>query len=358
MWTRIFLFGDICRYPPIPRHVQERIPTYLKSLKIEHSDNLSELPEYLYKFQLLQNLEIRYCSNLKSLPVPGGQLRLTSLQKLVIWGCDGLTSLPYELLESCVSLQDLTIHNCNGLTSLPSKLLDSCANLCSLSIWGCHGLTTMPADLLKSCTSLQSLCLSLLHNLNLFPSDLQQMPSLSSLELYEVPKLITVPKELAYCNRLSTLKIGGFSDSVEFDWSAFSSWSSLRKLQLYEWPHLVSLPVQLRHLTALRQLKLYHLAKVQVLPDWFSEFVSLEELCLVNCMKLCYLPSMETMRSLTRLCRLDIYYCPLLEERCTQRTSPDSEWAKISHISYIRIGYNVINSGVISIFLVHLIFIS
>ncbi|KAM1064628.1 hypothetical protein EV2_029431 [Malus domestica] len=88
----------------------------------------------------LQELTIRYCSGLVSLPE--GISCLTSLQKLTIRDCEGLVSLP-EGISNLTSLQELTIINCSGLVSLPEGI-SNLTSLQELTIRDCSGLVSLP----------------------------------------------------------------------------------------------------------------------------------------------------------------------------------------------------------------------
>ncbi|CDP20664.1 unnamed protein product [Coffea canephora] len=270
-----------------------------------------------------------------------------NLEELVIQRFMG-DQFPRWLMDLPTTLPKLALlelyycHRCREL--LP---LQNFASLKQLEIRGCNGLTNLPTDMLQSCSSLQKLRVIDCDNLITFPLDLQQTPSLLEVGLWVCPKLKTsmTPKGFGVLTSLRKLLIGPFSDDDhenssiynEFDWSGLisssSSSSTLRELLLYGLPHAQSLPHQLQYLTTLTSLYLFHFGAVEALPDWFGNFVALEELTLYNFKKLGHLPSMDTMRRLTKLTCLHIYRSPLLKERCTpEHSGPDSQWSKVSHI--------------------------
>ncbi|XP_027177185.1 uncharacterized protein LOC113776266 [Coffea eugenioides] len=253
-----------------------------------------------------------------------------------------------DLSTTLPKLASLEFNYCNRCRELLP--LQNSTSLKQLEIWGCRGLTNLPGDMLHSCISLQKLRVTYCDNLISFPLDLQRMPSLLELELYRCPKLKTsmTPKGFGFLTSLRELIIGPFSDDDddenssiynEFDWSGLisssssSSSSALRRLELFGLPHMESLPHQLQYLTTLTSLTLHDFGGIKALPDWFGNFATLEELDLFDFKDLQHLPSEEAMRSLTKLKSLSVSGSPLLQERCTPKSSgPDSQWSKVTHI--------------------------
>ncbi|KAJ6361204.1 hypothetical protein OIU78_001778 [Salix suchowensis] len=88
----------------------------LKKLSISSSDDMEYLPEVgLQNLSSLQQLDIRYCSRLKSLPLHGQGM--PSLQQLSIYECPRLTSLSESKSQGMIpylpSLQELRINGCS-----------------------------------------------------------------------------------------------------------------------------------------------------------------------------------------------------------------------------------------------------
>ncbi|CDP17512.1 unnamed protein product [Coffea canephora] len=97
----------------------------LKTLVVVGCENLRELSEDLYQFQALEHLEIWGCPRINSFglnPNKGQKSLLKSLEELIIIGCDGLTRLPVEMFEPCMSLRRLTLSGCHNLVSFPLDL--------------------------------------------------------------------------------------------------------------------------------------------------------------------------------------------------------------------------------------------
>nr|XP_027071439.1 putative disease resistance protein RGA3 isoform X2 [Coffea arabica] len=265
----------------------------LKRLTVTFCENLRELPEDLYQFQTLEDLEIQGCSRIKSFGHPnpknsfGQRGLLKSLKRFTIDECDELTRLPAEMFESCTSLRKLTLFKCRSLVS--------------------------------------------------FPLDLRRTPSLVSFSLCGCPNWIAeMPSGFGYLTSLREVSIGPFSDYsvIEFDWAGLASSSTLRHVYLYGMRDTKSLPHQLQCLTTITSLSLRYFGAIEALPDWLGNFASLDELILLGCPKLEYLPSLDAMERL-KLRRLEISYCPLLKRRCTPQSG--SECPKISNIPKLEI---------------------
>ncbi|XP_061343023.1 putative disease resistance protein RGA3 [Gastrolobium bilobum] len=104
----------------------------LKSMQIARIEQFPQ-DSWLENFTSLENLHIRECSHLKSLPQ--GFQSLSSLQHLTIERCPALTSLP-ESIGNLKSLDRLVISECNDLTSLP-KEMENLKSLNTLIILDC-----------------------------------------------------------------------------------------------------------------------------------------------------------------------------------------------------------------------------
>ncbi|XP_049401898.1 putative disease resistance protein RGA4 isoform X4 [Solanum stenotomum] len=296
----------------------------LEHLLVLNCGEFRELPQSLYNLRSLKSLSIGDCTNFSSIPVSRGENHLTSLLKLRLYNCDGLTSLSSGLLEHCQSLESLNVNKCNNLVSLP------------LHVWG--------------------------------------MPSLSYLNISKCPKLESVPAgSLHRLTELRTLHIGPFSELVDFEafqliFNGIQSLSSLCVLWVYGHAHWDSLPYQLLEFSSVTEIgitdfgikafpietlelvsckQLQHLLindcpYLEALSDGLGNLVSLVELSLSNCKNLQHLPSRDAMRRLTKLRRLNIKGCPQLEESCTNRSGTNSQWSKISHIPQISVEFTTI----------------
>nr|XP_028958341.1 putative disease resistance protein RGA3 [Malus domestica]XP_028958342.1 putative disease resistance protein RGA3 [Malus domestica]XP_028958343.1 putative disease resistance protein RGA3 [Malus domestica]XP_028958344.1 putative disease resistance protein RGA3 [Malus domestica]XP_028958345.1 putative disease resistance protein RGA3 [Malus domestica]XP_028958346.1 putative disease resistance protein RGA3 [Malus domestica] len=305
--------------------------TSLGELRIRNCQNLRHLVRDGWGIQTalcLKVLEIYKCSNLEALPSLDN---LTSLGKLSIVECDGLTGLPSGL-SSCTSLGNLRIEDCQNLKALPS--LDNLTSLGELSIVECDGLTGLPSGL-SSCTSLVELKIERCKKLiSLAGVDVTSLQSLSSLTILDCKKLRYLPTGLHTLTRLEIMQIGGLWQ--ELDSFPVSQIPSSNKLAIVGWPKLKSLPQIINHSTnPVTVLAICTCDGLETLPEWLGDLTSLAQLSIGACKNLKSLPSAQDMQRLTKLDHLLILGCPILKETCASGTG--TEWPKISHIPKIKI---------------------
>ncbi|XP_027165395.1 putative disease resistance protein At3g14460 [Coffea eugenioides] len=306
--------------PNVPQTLEGPNSQTVLELSQPHTCIDNSATQRLVGLESLEKLEISLCDSLKSISFPKGDKYLTALRELKISYCDRFSRLSIPQLTE--SEWDSTPRPSLSATSPPPLLL----------------LEKLKVD---CCPDLIS-----------FPIDLTRTPSLSTLVISYCPKLTDLPKgKLCSLTSLRTLSIGPFSETTELHSFLYlfdalppphPYFPSLSELFLRGWSHWESLPEQLQGLSALTTLFLEGFG-VKSLPDWFGKLSSLERLCLLDCKKLENLPSHQSMRSLTRLRKLESDGCPLLKERCKPKSSSssttesNSEWSKISGIPQIEI---------------------
>ncbi|KAL9328445.1 hypothetical protein ACSQ67_003448 [Phaseolus vulgaris] len=133
-----------------PEYVLEGL-TSLRSLSIYNCDNLKSLSEGVRHLTCLEILIIWSCPVLVTLP--SNMSQLTTLQTVTIEGC---STLPYGI--QCVpSLRTLYIMNCKSI-SLPEWVGDM-TSLQKLEIWLCGELRSVPSSI-QRLTNLSSLTIS------------------------------------------------------------------------------------------------------------------------------------------------------------------------------------------------------
>ncbi|XP_061996651.1 putative disease resistance RPP13-like protein 1 [Rosa rugosa] len=217
----------------------------LKQLRIWDCEQLELITErFLDDTCQLEEIHITTCPNLKSLPE--GLCHLTNLQSLYIWECQSLVSLPrlsvwprVMNIEACEklgvahllrdmmhsnNLEVLTIDYCEGLTtpSFPPNLtsleiykIKNCkalmesqglhilTSLRELTLWGKDdpGLVCFPPgenskekEMLLP-RSLVTLIIQGFQNLKKLSKDFQFLTSLETLEIWNCPKLTTIPEK-------------------------------------------------------------------------------------------------------------------------------------------------------------------
>ncbi|KAL6293475.1 hypothetical protein ACE6H2_001617 [Prunus campanulata] len=279
-------------------------PVSVVNFNIDHCSGLQSIPD-LKLFTCLHELDIGNCERLESL-VSSGPVFVV---KLHIWGCGGLQSIP--TLNLFTSLLELNIDECERLESLVSSGLQLPASLVTLEITNAPNLESLPS--------------------------LDNLTSLYQLVIFDCENLKYLPTRLHCCSSLKTLDLGGFWEELDSfpDFHLGTSLSQLQRLALRGWPKLKSLPQQIQHFTSVTSLKILEFDGVEALEDWLGNLTSLTTLEIYWCKNLMYLPSVTAMQCLTELQTLEIWECPLLEERCTNDSGP--EWPKISHITHIKI---------------------
>ncbi|KAK7367058.1 hypothetical protein VNO80_09065 [Phaseolus coccineus] len=133
-----------------PEHALEG-QTSLRNLRIVACQNLKSLSEGVQHLTCLESLRISYCPKLVTLPSNMNQL--TALRSVEIVGC---STLPNGL-QRVPSLRTLDIQGCSS-TSLPDWLGDM-TSLQKLEIWNCRELRSVPSSI-QRLTNLSSLSIS------------------------------------------------------------------------------------------------------------------------------------------------------------------------------------------------------
>ncbi|TQD85022.1 hypothetical protein C1H46_029413 [Malus baccata] len=188
----------------------------LEYILISNCQNLKSLPDGLCHLSNLQTLVIGFCGSLVSFPRLSGGRRASNLRGIIIKDCEKLEALP-EDMHNLNSLEQLIIDYREGLTFPPNLTsliiwkVKSCKSLWELE-WGLHRLTSLkiggkdpdmvsfPPDMVRMetlfPTSLTNLSIDGFPNLkNLSSKGFQFLTSLQSLELWNCPKLASIPEE-------------------------------------------------------------------------------------------------------------------------------------------------------------------
>ena len=158
----------------------------LERLHISNScESLESLP--LGIFTKLQCLYIRDCENLKSLSTQ--DMVLTFLQEIKIKDCLELESLPGGGLHSCLPcLPRLELSNCPKLSqfsqgnlplNLQSLIISNCNNLKPQKEWGLHGMVSLTCFEIEGGSS----------NVKYFPEEGLLPNTLTSLCISRLPNL-------------------------------------------------------------------------------------------------------------------------------------------------------------------------
>lgn len=296
--------------------------TTLMELQIHGLSELTCLPDGLLHCNVnLEILRLSSCPNLTHI-VPTICDSNTSLRELSIRGCEHFTKLP-EGVNNLSCLEILSIEECPNFRCFPDLIGDGQLTLLRhLKIAYCDALTHLPHEMIASCPNLRSLRVSHCSSMISFAFDLDRMSCVSFLWISNCPQWTSAPEWLGHLHCLSELRIGKFSDMVQFHsfkacLDVLQYLPTFYSLRLYGWQQWTSLPDEVQHLSGLRTLHVTDFG-IEALPDWLEELPYLEELCLYSCKKLKYMPSPISMKQCTALRRVSIFGCPLVRKSCTQ----------------------------------------
>ncbi|TYH19132.1 hypothetical protein ES288_A05G328500v1 [Gossypium darwinii] len=226
----------------------------------------------LGSFPMVKHVKIAECEELKfiSAALEGSHhQRLTCLDSLEIWFCQNLISFQIEDGSSVTNLTRLVLWNCKSLKSLPEQMHSVFPSLEFLGIFDCPKIEWVPKEGLPS----------KLKEITIFGSD----KLIESLIRKREWSLHTLPSLTSFSLSYSGVEMECFPDEHLLP-------SSLTSLRINDLPNLKSLEYKgFQHLTSLCDL-------------WISD-----------CPKLQSIPPNMLPPSLSRL---EIWSCPLLEERC------------------------------------------
>ncbi|PNY15325.1 CC-NBS-LRR resistance protein [Trifolium pratense] len=161
----------------------------LKSMVIEGVEQSPLESSWLKNFISLEELHIRDCSNMKSLPQ--GFEFLSSLQTLSIERCEELvldSDISKTELEGLKNLTSLTLRAIPKLKYLPCGI-EYLQCLKDLRIYDCHGLSHLP-DSISNLVSLRQLVISECRWLQSLPKGMERMKSLHTLTIINCSLLL------------------------------------------------------------------------------------------------------------------------------------------------------------------------
>ncbi|CAI5976257.1 unnamed protein product [Closterium sp. NIES-65] len=193
---------------------------------------LSQLPERMGSLASLQQLRLRDCTCLVSLPDSFGQLRIELLE---LYNCASLTALPHNF-GSLSQLQTLRMIWVYHLSNLPDSF-GQLSNLRHLELEQCTALRDLPGPVGSPCQgqiwlpALESLRLVGLRHLDSLPP-LGQLKNLRRLTVSLLWKLEELPPSLSLLSNLQTLVIHGCSQLKSLPHNVPSALSSLSSLAI------------------------------------------------------------------------------------------------------------------------------
>ncbi|XP_024040654.1 putative disease resistance RPP13-like protein 1 [Citrus clementina] len=338
-----------------------QLPSSLKKLKIWRCDNIRTLTVEegiqsssgrRYTSSLLEELEIRDCPSLtcifskNELPATLESLEVgnlpPSLKSLYVSHCSKLESIA-ERLDNNTSLEKINIYHCENLKILPSGL-HNLRQLRKISIQMCGNLESI-AERLDYNTSLTKLCIRWCKRLEALPKGLHNLTSVQELRIGgELPSL----EEDGLPTKIQSLHIRGNMEiwkSMVERGRGFHRFSSMRHLEIGGcYDDMVSFPLEDKRLgtalplpASLTSLSILLFSNLERLPSSIVDLQNLTELRLHGCPKLKYFPEKGLPSSLLQL---QIWRCPLIEEKC--RKDGGQYWDLLTHIPYVKIDYKVV----------------
>ncbi|XVF83312.1 hypothetical protein PTKIN_Ptkin16aG0476700 [Pterospermum kingtungense] len=348
----------------------EALPCGIRKLVIEGSNmNDSILEQMIQSCSHLEDLSIKGCSNLRSLPE--GSLPIT-LKKMDIGRCDvldyskilmytSLESLEIEQRRCDIPLEHFPlrsfpmlnrlsfwhIEDLKSIGALGGSQQQQLASLNSLEIRYCPNFICFEIDEGVSATNLTSLKLSGCVNLKSLPEQMRSLfPSLEELSISECPEIESLPKEglpsklKSVCIESSDKLIGGMMRrNRNREWT-LQTLPSLTHFAIFQAKEIEIGCFPDEHLLppSLTDLWISDLPNLKVLDDkGFQHLTSLRRLYILGCAKLQSMPPKSLLASLSYL---NIENCGLLKEGCQKEKGKD--WPNISHIPVIEIDDQVI----------------
>ncbi|KAH9684433.1 putative disease resistance protein [Citrus sinensis] len=337
-----------------------QLPLSLKNLLIHKCDNIRTLTveegiqsssSRRYTSSLLEHLHIESCPSLtcifskNELPATLESLEVgnlpPSLKVLDVWSCSKLESIA-ERLDNNTSLETIGILWCENLKILPSGL-HNLRQLQEISIRRCGNLVSFPEGGLP-CAKLTRLEISSCKRLEALPKGLHNLTSLQELTIgrgVELPSL----KEDGLPTNLQSLTIEGNMEiwkSMIERGRGFHRFSSLRQLTIINCDDdMVSFPPKaddkrlgtaLPLPASLTSLWISGFPNLERLSSSIVDLQNLASLYLGDCPKLKYFPEKGLPSSLLQL---DIWGCPLIEEKC--RKDGGQYWDLLTHIPDVTI---------------------
>ncbi|XP_058723731.1 putative disease resistance RPP13-like protein 1 [Vicia villosa] len=281
----------------------DNLPKTLKFLIISNCENLEfPLCEYLDNYTSLEELKISYsCNSMISFTL--GVLPV--LKSLFIEGCKNLKSILIAEDASHKSLsflRSIKIWDCNELESFPPGGLAT-PNLIYFAVWKCEKLSSLP-EAMHNLTALQEI-------------EIDNLPNLRSFVINNLPISL---KELTV----------GFVGEIM--WNTDPTWEHLTCLSVLRINSNDTVNALMGPLlpTSLVKLCICGLNTTRIDGKWLQNLTSLQNLEIVNALKLKSLPKKGFPSSLSVF---SVTRCPLLE--ASLRKKRGREWLKIAHIPSI-----------------------
>ncbi|XP_039173728.1 putative disease resistance protein RGA4 [Eucalyptus grandis] len=302
-----------------------RPPNNLQKLTIKEYNGES-FPRWMIELPNLVALKLVACHRCKHFP----QFGLSKLKRLDIGWMNSLEYLPGECLGT--SLESLHICNLRRLTYLPLGLwhllklvhlnillcdeLDLSKDESGNIILDFHGLQSLRSVLFNGIPKLESL-----------PQWLLLARNLERLEISDCSNFKAISNQIEKFEELDISKDKS-GNILDFH----GGLQSLRSVEIYNLPKLTSLPQWLLQACNLERLEIWECPNLKDIPEQIEALQSLQNLDIIGCSSLTSFP--EAMQRLTSLTHLSISDCGELAESCKRQAGKD--WDKIAHIPHIQ----------------------
>ncbi|AES75542.1 disease resistance protein (CC-NBS-LRR class) family protein [Medicago truncatula] len=185
----------------------------------------------------MNNLEELFIENFDELKVLPNELNsLSSLQELIIRSCPKLESVPECVLQGLSSLRVLSFTYCKSLISLPQSTINlTCLE--TLQIAYCPNLV-LPANM-NMLSSLREVRIFGEDKNGTLPNGLEGIPCLQNLQLYDCSSLASLPQWLGAMTSLQTLEIKWFPMLTSLP-DSFQELINLKELRISNCPMLMN----------------------------------------------------------------------------------------------------------------------
>ncbi|PRQ36029.1 putative leucine-rich repeat domain, L domain-containing protein [Rosa chinensis] len=306
---RFYLEGSDIRELELDESIEDLIG--LEKMDLWNCENLTTLPYNIYELHSLESLEVIGCSKLATFPkIP---VKMDSLRQLSLKGSD-IRELD-ESIGNLIGLEELDLSYCKNLTTLPCSIY----GLHNLKLYasGCSKLVTLPKIPVK---------MDSLRRFSLEGSDIRELDEsienligLEELDLTDCKNLTTLPCSIYRLHNLKSLEASGCSKLATFPKIPVNM-DSLRRLSL-KGSDIRELDESIGNLIGLEELDLSDCKNLTTLPCSIYGLQHLAWLYLDECSKLVRFPTNtkilnldECSLSLPKLQYLTIAGCSLLSD--------------------------------------------
>ncbi|KAG7611939.1 Leucine-rich repeat 3 [Arabidopsis suecica] len=223
-----------------------------------------------------------------------GVVSLTCLKKMDLFGSSSLKVIPD--LSKAINLEILNLESCRSLVELPSSI-QNLHKLLSLDMRNCKSLKILPTGF--NLKSLDRLIFNRCSKLKTFP---EFSTNISNLSLYRT-NIQEFPSNLHLENLVNLIISNKESDGKQWDGAkdpepltpflAMMLSPTLTSLQLCNIPSLVELPSSFQNLNQLKFLDITNCRNLKTLPTGIN-LKSLDHLCCNGCSQLRSFPEIST----------------------------------------------------------------